>query len=690
MTRLALLIVVIACLCVGCDEDPGEVVSRPTTPQGDIDLNPAEEATFRTGGAASSGGHPVEYRFDLDADAMNRYTPWSRVDTVSASWPDTARYVVKAQARCASHTNVLSEWSAGHVLGVGVEIVSTPDVRVARSAPWPALPDSFCTGGATSSKGHPVEYQFEFSDGAISPWDTLKCMPHTWSVSGDQTVFVRARCVIHPDAVSDPAGELMIPLTPPEIRFATHIDGVSKPYPPGGLPVPADTVGMFRPFAISYHGVSPHGPIAGYEFARGAFSGPPTWNRDIGDTLRSFSNTGTEAFPSGIARFLGRCIDEANAQSQVATAEVVVNFDPDTRFVAVWNNYKVGNTVFTRDIDFADGIPDTVPYKSWLTIFYAGNDDPRDSLLCEPPPINPDRCIDFQVAYERASARVPGSSARSGWLPRVGSHDTDAFSATDSNTANIGSLEYDFFARSIDENGRPDGTAPQIHIVGNFDPVLDSLVVEDHFGTGVGLEGGAVDTLRWNFWKGTSAGINPVSGLPRNGWPYQSITDTVDFGDPELPYIKRYSFRIRARGHDHPREPDGSGVKSWRYMVYSDYGRPTQQFWPLAGAGESWRNGVSIDILDDKVEVTFRYPGLAHPQLPPDPNGDTVFANLPGYFNKDLTIVIKGRDTAVDEPNFSQYVYLNGVRTLVNQFPSASLGRWTEERVATFHLQFKR
>ena len=131
-------------------------------------------------------------------------------------------------------------------------------------------------------------------------------------------------------------------------------------------------------------------------------------------------------------------------------------------------------------------------------------------------------------------------------------------------------------------------------------------------------------------------------------------------------------------------------MKSWRYLIYTDYGGPNEQLWPLAGAGNSWRDGASIDILDDRVSVTFRYPGLAHPQLPPDPNGDTVFANLPGYFNEDLTIVIRGRDTATDEPDFSQYVYLNGLRTLINQYPSASLGRWTEERVATFHLQFTR
>jgi len=688
MTRLFVLVAGIACLPVACSETTTEVVSRPDTPQGEIELNPGEAATFRTGGAVSTEGHRVEYRFDLNAGAMNLYTSWSKTDTVWVSWPDTARYMVKAQARCATHTDILSEWSAGLTVGVGTEVVTTPLVFVAQAVSWPQLPEEFCTPGASSSKGHPVEYQFDFSDGTSTPWDTTTCVSHPWTVSGDQTVMVRARCTIHTDAVSNPSAALMIPLTPPEIRFATHIDGVSKPYPPGGLPIPPDTVGMFKPFSISYHGLSRNAPIVGYEFVRGAFSGPPVWNTDIGDTLRPFTNAGAEAFPSGIARFMTRAIDQANAQSLIATAEVVVNFDPDTRFVQVWNNYSVGGTVFTRNIDFADGIPDTVSYQSWLTIRYVGNDDPRDVQTCAPPAINPDRCIDFQMAYRRESARVPGTVAHSGWQPGAEGHDTDPTSATDSNTLNIGSLEYDVFARSIDENDRRDGTPPQIHVAGNFDPVMDSLLVMDHFDTQVDIDGSAVDTLRWNFWKGTSAGIDPITNQPRNGWPYQTLLDTVDFGDASMPFIKRYAFRMRARGHDHPWDPYGSGVKSWRYLLYSDYGGPNQQFWALGNAGDAWRNGVSMDVFDDRVEVTFRYPGPT--SASPDPNGDTVFANLPGYFNQDLTLVIVGRDTAVDEPEFSQYVFLNGVRWLLNRYPAASLGRWTEERVARFHLQFKR
>jgi hypothetical protein len=88
----------------------------------------------------------------------------------------------------------------------------------------------------------------------------------------------------------------------------------------------------------------------------------------------------------------------------------------------------------------------------------------------------------------------------------------------------MGTVEYELFARAIDENMRPDGTPARIAIVGNYDPTLDAVTLEDHFG--VQLNTSVVDT--WNFWRGI-------------GWPYDSMADTVDLADPELPFIRRFS-----------------------------------------------------------------------------------------------------------------------------------------------------
>ena len=68
----------------------------------------------------------------------------------------------------------------------------------------------------------------------------------------------------------------------------------------------------------------------------------------------------------------------------------------------------------------------------------------------------------------------------------------------------------------------------------------------------------------------------------------------------------------------------------------------------------------------------------------------------------DLTILLTGRDTALEEGEFEQYVFLGtvppgavgehgvSVKTLINSYPSATLGRFTEEKVFTFHFRMIR
>jgi hypothetical protein len=226
---------------------------------------------------------------------------------------------------------------------------------------------------------------------------------------------------------------------------------------------------------------------------------------------------------------------------------------------------------------------------------------------------------------------------------------------------NIGSSEYDLFVRAVDENFLSDQTPARVSIIGNFDPVLDDVSVEDHFGDLLNLA--VHDTLTWNFWRG-------------KGWPYDSLLDTVDVFSPGYPFYKTFGMRVRARGHDHPLDPDGSGVHAWRYLFFDDLGN----FWPLGRSGSTWYDAAELNALDEDVEVTLRY----H-----DPAGDTVFADLPGYLNRDLTLMVTGRDTAVDH-EFEQFAFLNGERTLVNAYPDGELGRWTEERAVTFHLRLVR
>jgi len=605
---LLLLVVTVAFLSCLIDPDrKREKVTQPAMPQGDSYADIDESKTYTTGGSESSRGHAVEYRLDLDADGARQMTAWSEFDTVSASWPDSGLYVVKAQARCAIHKHVLSKWSEGKLVAVALDLAE------------------------------------------------------------------------------------------PEMRFATRIDGVQTPYDPAA---PLDTVGMFMPFDISYHGLSANGPIEAYKFfpltTGVTMPGQNEWTTDLSDTLRAFPNTGDDALPSGVFRLAAQCRDVLGAESAVdagtfseGVTQVVVNFDPDTWFTGVVSSYTVDDVIYEEAIDFADGTPDTVPMNSWVRIDYVGSDDPRDGSSCDP--LDPNECIGFQVAYERDSERINGAYERSTWLPRTGLHDTDPFSAADSNSFSIGSYEYNLYARTVDENGRPDGTPPHVEIVGNHDPTMDRLSVEDHLGNQVDLS--ILDTVTWNFWKG-------------EGWPYSCLCDTVDYpeafcgGQPNDPpgcafrdypdnagsfdYYKSFGIRINALGHDHPKDPTGSGVKSWRYYVMNSSG----QFLCLGKACAGWFDGAEINFLNDVISWKVYYPGPFTPN--PDPNGDTVFANLPTWLNEDLTFFVMGRDTEFAEPEFEQFIFINGDKQLFNVTPAASLGRWTEEKVFSFRITLVR
>jgi hypothetical protein len=482
----------------------------------------------------------------------------------------------------------------------------------------------------------------------------------------------------------------------PQIFFTLYIDGRTIPYM--HRPTPRDTVGMAKPFQISYHGETTNGEVRAYQWfplsTTVELPGARIWSTNLSDTLRSFTNAGEQTLPSSVFRFAAKCIDDADAESPVdagrfqeGVAQVVVNFDPDTEIDGMKSYYfKNGAVQPVRDIDFADGVPDTVPYRSWLWIHYASWDDEGDVIRCSP--LNNDRCINFQIKYERSSSRLRGGFGSSGWTPRGAAHDTDTLSAADSNTVNIGTVEYNFFVRGIDENLRPDGTPARVRVIGNYDPTLTSVTFQDHLGNEVDINSGAVDTLTWNFWKGV-------------GWPYTSGFDTLDIFDPELRFFKRFQWRLSATGFDHPDDPDGSAIKTWRYLIFDD----ENNFWPLARAGETWVTGDALNSLDDTFELTFRYPSCnTDPDDPTlaDPCGDTVFANLPAFLNRDLTLYLTGRDTGVDEGEFSQFMFYSTVapnakgshgraeKVLINSYPTAVYGRWTEEKVFTFHFRMIR
>ena len=480
----------------------------------------------------------------------------------------------------------------------------------------------------------------------------------------------------------------------PTMRFVIYPD-CTTPRPYTNRPVPRDTVGMFKPFAISYHGITTNGQLRGYQYfplsTTISLPGQNLWTADLTDTLRcaeecsncpnpTFINTGANALPAGVFKFAAKTIDDANAESQVdagqftrGVAQVVINFDPDTWITNVSNWYIDDNLEQqTEVVNFQDAVPDTVPNRSWVYYQYSAVDDTRDTWVCSLT--DPDKCIDFQVKY--IITQSTGSQEDSGWLPRNGTHDSDANAATDSNSVSIGSVNYQWFARGVDENGTVDGTPPSFKVVGNFQPIFHNASMVDHTGKSLNLS--VVDTLYWDF-----------------NAPADYDSNVAGFN-----YQKTFSWSIGASGRDHAKDYGSSSIEAWRYFIFSDYepgpgNTPgTGTAYNLARAGESWFAAASLNTMSDQFTLLVRYN---------DVNGDDLFSRLPPYLNQLLTIVLYGRDTRpTGGGEYLQRVYWDAVpdgqpagdgvseSNVINTFTVSVNGRETPKKVWSFYLSFVR
>jgi len=85
-----------------------ETVSTPPTPGGPSSGTTGTAYTYTTGGYTSNLGHSIEYRFDW---GEGTYSDWSSSTSASKAWSSAGTYSVRAQARCATHTGVVSPWS---------------------------------------------------------------------------------------------------------------------------------------------------------------------------------------------------------------------------------------------------------------------------------------------------------------------------------------------------------------------------------------------------------------------------------------------------------------------------------------------------------------------------------------------------------------------------------------------------
>ena len=171
-----------------------ETVSKPTTPSGSSSGNVGTLYSYSTGGSSNSLGHNIQYRFDWGDGA---YSTWSSSTSASHSWSSGGTYSVKTQARCTTHTGVLSNWSSVKSVTISGESITTPSTPSGPSSGNVGTSYSYSTGGASSSLGHNLQYRFYWEDGDTSSWSTSTSASHSWSSAGTYYVKAQARCATH-------------------------------------------------------------------------------------------------------------------------------------------------------------------------------------------------------------------------------------------------------------------------------------------------------------------------------------------------------------------------------------------------------------------------------------------------------------------------------------------------------------
>jgi hypothetical protein len=69
--------------------------------------------------------------------------------------------------------------------------------------------------------------------------------------------------------------------------------------------------------------------------------------------------------------------------------------------------------------------------------------------------------------------------------------------------------------------------------------------------------------------------------------------------------------------------------------------------------------------------------------------GKKAWESLPDWLQRGYDLTVRGRDTkSTDE--FDQFMIVDGVRALINRYPTAVLGRETQEGTTGFNLTIVR
>ncbi len=445
----------------------------------------------------------------------------------------------------------------------------------------------------------------------------------------------------------------------PTIQFWTNVGAGDVPYNPNAL----DTISMFTPFAIKFRGQTVNNIITGYRWSYGSLvfpdyngDGSPDWYipADQNEIVTvELPNSGSQVIPSGIFNFKAIARDEAGALSRtdlatgVGVCRVVVNHDPDTRFdpQCVLSYTPQDGVPRQVDVNFLDGLPDTLPDSSLVRMVYWGWDDPKDRANLEFDPPVP---IRFQFQYNRWSIDETGARVAdklSPWYPLKSAEDTnpgagvsDIYRDRDSTTMRVGTFNYRFLARAFDEQKKPDGTPAVVSFVGNFPPQIDSVK------TGYNIRqtpaGPYIFTWTENDtivigWNATQVAARGDTLCPYN---VRATTDTLGT------ITRSYRYYIRSGGHDDRRDPPRSGIKGWKYGVFDpndDHPYYKEGEWQFDKPLNTFEQEITFDITVPFWKSLGRYIPVAAAHNAA--TIDSLIANPPAFFGQQ-TITVSGLD----------------------------------------------
>ncbi len=242
-----------------------EAVSQPQAPAGPTDVGTGLQYVFTTGGAVSNHGHAVQYRFSWSDGTTSEWLPAGTL-YATKSWAAPGTYtLVRTEARCGLHPSVVSPPSESLSVTVSAspaETISQPWTPSGATAADTAVPYTYSTGGAVSSRGDPVQYRFLWSDGTVSDWLPAGVLQaaKSWGLAGSYTPRVEARCAIHGSAASSPSDALTVSVA------AATTETVTSPTVPSG-PIEGRTGLLFR--FVSAGAVSTRGDPVQYRFQWG-------------------------------------------------------------------------------------------------------------------------------------------------------------------------------------------------------------------------------------------------------------------------------------------------------------------------------------------------------------------------------------------------------------------------------------